>query len=189
MFNENNITPDVEIKNNIIRSKVISINSAQDSKKEKRPAKQEADFTKDVTTEIVEETIKESEPHKSKSIKFPVEIYPAAIRKFINECNKKQKYHKDFVGGGILTAASLAIGNSYKVRTFYENSCIIFMAIVGNKGVCKSHPVKSVIEPLSIRDDKTYAEFELQNKAYRILEKEAAKAGKKAKLICQINLF
>lgn len=57
----------------------------------------------------------------------------------------------------MMAAISVAIGNSHRVevkRNWHE-SAILYIAIVGRPGACKSHPLAFAMQPLVNADWKT----------------------------------
>ena len=93
---------------------------------------------------------------------FPVDVFPEAIQDIIIETNKNLKYPTDFIGSSLLFAASLAIGNTYKVevRKAWRESTVLYMAMVGRSGTNKSHPLSFALKPFFELDAKTYKDYE-----------------------------
>ncbi len=100
--------------------------------------------------------------------RFPVEVFPAKIQNIIHETEQCLNYPKDFTSGGILFAAATAIGNSLNVEVMpgWNESPIIYLAIIGLPGVNKSHPLHFSIDPIHQRDAESYADFERKNEVW-----------------------
>lgn len=81
---------------------------------------------------------------------FPIAAFPARIRLLIETAHDILGYPVEFFGSAILTAVAVAIGSR---RVLVRNSSwvvkpILFMAIVGDPGTNKSHPLKFAFGPL-----------------------------------------
>jgi hypothetical protein len=104
---------------------------------------------------------------------FPIEIFPIEIQKIIKETNETLNYPIDFIGSSILFATSLAIGNSLKVRIkngWVENT-VLYLCLVGNKGINKSHPISWALKPLEEVDKLNYEIFLEKIKEYEANQK------------------
>jgi len=98
----------------------------------------------------------------SKQSRFPVEVFPLSVQEIILATNETLDFPIDFIGSSILFAASVAIGNSYKVeikKGFHEGA-VIYLAIVSRPGSNKTHPLSFAIQPIIDRDKETYREYE-----------------------------
>lgn len=71
-------------------------------------------------------------------------------------------FNPDFLGTSILFAASVATGKTHKlqIKSTWKEQCNFILAIVGKKGVGKTHPLKFALEPLLIHDKKSYKIYE-----------------------------
>ncbi len=94
---------------------------------------------------------------------FPVEVFPQPVQEIINATNKNLEFPIDFIGTSILYAASVAIGNSYRVliKRDFEETALLYLAIVARPGTNKTHPLSWAIKPLCDSDAKTYRAYEL----------------------------
>jgi len=101
---------------------------------------------------------------------FPVEVFPDIIQEFIKSSEKIVGFSPDYLSASILYAVSVAIGNSakIKVRSTQFESALLYIAIVGNAGANKSHPLKLAINPLVEIDSKNYEEFLAKQSEYKI---------------------
>ena len=89
---------------------------------------------------------------------FPIDVLPKSMAEFAKELHRSNSFPLDFTGAGFLFAASVAIGNTYhvKVKEGYTMPAVLWLAIVGNPGTCKSHPLKLALKPLADRDADAY---------------------------------
>jgi len=99
---------------------------------------------------------------------FPVEIFPKAIQEIIIEANDKYQFPLDYLGAGILSAASTAIGNSHKVIVKYgwEEKINLYTVIVGRPGDTKSQALIFCYKPIHENDSRLFQEYLQQQKEY-----------------------
>lgn len=92
---------------------------------------------------------------------FPFDIFPKAVQEIILEANDKFQFSKDYLGSGILSAASTAIGIKYRlsVKEGWNEKCNLYVVIVGRPGDSKSHAIKFCFNPLQKRDSRYYKEY------------------------------
>lgn len=82
---------------------------------------------------------------------FPLGAMPMKIQCIIREANDCYGYPVDYLAGAMLVALGLGVGNTHFVRLKgkWDESAILFMALVGRPGACKSHPLNFAIRPFS----------------------------------------
>ena len=88
---------------------------------------------------------------------FPVHVFPAKMQRIILELNTTCGFTNDYTASAMLAAISVAIGNTHRieVKRNWQESAIVYIAIVGRPGDCKSHPLTFVMRPLVNADWKT----------------------------------
>ena len=108
---------------------------------------------------------------KLKGGNFPLGAMPMKIQHIIREANECYGFPIDYLAGAMLVALGLGIGNTHfaRLKGKWDESAILFMALVGCPGACKSHPLNFAIRPFSDLDCKStqeymkaYAEYERQ---------------------------
>jgi hypothetical protein len=125
---------------------------------------------------------------------FPVEAFPHSIQEVILELRDKLNFPVDYMGSAILFAATVAIGNSVKVRIKegWIEQATLFIALVGRPGSNKSHPLEFAIKPLQEKDNISYQNYEFQLREYQKLsgedQKEAVKPVFKQTLLNDFTL-
>jgi len=99
-------------------------------------------------------TLKNSNP-------FPTAIYPKIIQEIMFEANDKYQFSIDYLGAGILSAASAAIGVSHKVRVKkgWNEKCNLFSVIVGRPGDSKSHALNFCFKPIHVRENLLFEKY------------------------------
>ena len=114
---------------------------------------------------------------------FPVHVLPDRLQRIIRELHDSNGFPVDYTAVSMMAALSVAVGNSHRVevkRNWHE-SAILYIAIVGRPGACKSHPLAFAMRPLVNADWKNnldyqekYAEYQ---QAIAMSRKERVHAG------------
>ena len=100
---------------------------------------------------------------------FPVHVLPERLQRIIRELHDSNGFPVDYTAASMMTAISVAVGNSHRVevkRNCHE-SAILYIAIVGRPGACKSHPLTFVMRPLVNADWKNNQEFQRKHCEYQ----------------------
>lgn len=138
-----------------------------------------------------QDKFRRSSMDQEKENPFPVEVFSSLFRWFINECSKSLNFPTDYTGTAILAAVSTAIGKGAKLKIkegWYEFPAF-YIAIVGNAGANKSHPLDLVFKPFQEIDRVTIQRFEQEYNAYEAFqglgkkEKEGQPKPTKPKLV------
>ena len=132
----------------------------------------------DIQTEA-EQLIKQGNEAKERQTNpFPVEVFPLPIQQIITATNENLNFPIDFIGASLLYAVSVAVGNTHRVevKKGFQQSAVLYLAIVARAGTTKSHPLSFAIQPIVEQDKKTYRQYEQQRqefeKAVSISKKE-----------------
>lgn len=105
---------------------------------------------------------------KSKQNPFPVEVFPEPIQEIIRATNESLNFPIDFIGASMLFAASVSIGNTFRVKVkegWLENA-VLYIAIVGRAGTNKSHPISLALEPIEQRDNLKFKKYQNEKREY-----------------------
>ena len=99
---------------------------------------------------------------------FPVDVLPAKLQEIVNEANVTLGIPKDYIAGSMLTAMAAVIGNTHSAEAMagWKEYAILFVALVGCPGVCKSHPLSYLMQPLIDHDAEKAAQFAEALKRY-----------------------
>jgi hypothetical protein len=102
--------------------------------------------------------------------RFPVEVFPLAVQAIITATNEHLKYPIDFIAASILYAASVAMGNTYKVQVTngWVESSVLWLAVVGRVGTNKTPPLYFALKPIIDEDEKRHMIYIRKNKEYEI---------------------
>lgn len=100
---------------------------------------------------------------------FPLGALPMKIQRIIREANDCYGYPVDYLAGAMLVAVGLGNTHFARLKGKWDESAILFMALVGRPGACKSHPLNFAIRPFTELDGaatrayiKAYEEYERQ---------------------------
>jgi len=112
------------------------------------------------------------------------EAFPKPIQDFTMEAKVGLNFPTEYVLGSILYTASVAIGNTHlvRVKNGWHEGANLFMAIVGETGVAKSHAISLALKPLF---DKNQALFKVYKD--RMREYEQCSKGKKEEISDSIS--
>ena len=74
---------------------------------------------------------------------FPVSIFPKKIQRIICEVHECHSYPTDYIAASVLTAIAVGIGNTHlaQIKQGWQESPILYMALIGRPGANKSHPL------------------------------------------------
>jgi hypothetical protein len=104
-----------------------------------------------ISPKIVQEYLDTFGVNKSE---FPVHIFPKQIQDIIFSTNETIDYPIDYIASSLFFACAVAIGNTHcaEVKKGWEETAILYMAIVGSPGINKTHPLAFAITPLLDKD-------------------------------------
>ena len=114
---------------------------------------------------------------------LPIGIFPSQIQNIIAEVHKCQGFPIDYIASAMLVAIAVGIGNTYLVqlKRGWQESAMLYVALVGRPGTNKSHPLSFAMKPFL---DFDYQENKLYEQAYseydnvvRMSHKERIEAG------------
>ncbi len=99
---------------------------------------------------------------------FPIDVLPAKLQDIVNEANATLGFPKDYIAGSMLAAMAAVIGNTHSAEAMagWKEYAILFVALVGCPGVCKSHPLSYLMQPLIDHDAEKAAQFAEALKRY-----------------------
>ena len=76
--------------------------------------------------------------------KFPINILPPLLRNIVLETHKALNFPIAYIAMSLLTAIATAIGDTcwLKVKTGWMERPLFYVALLGNPGSVKTHPMK-----------------------------------------------
>ena len=114
-----------------------------------------------IPPKIVQEYLNNTGFNKSE---FPTHLFPKQIQSIITSTSECSDYPIDYIATSLFFTCAVAIGNTHcvEVKRNWEETAILYMAIVGIPGINKTHPLAFAIAPLL---DKDITENEIYKKA------------------------
>ena len=100
---------------------------------------------------------------------FPINILPHLLRDIISETHKALNFPVAYIAMSLLTAIATAVGDTcwLKVKTEWMERPLMYVALLGNPGSVKSHPMKFAMKPILDRDIQSRKLYSEQLKEYR----------------------
>ena len=105
---------------------------------------------------------------------FPVDIFPKSIQDIIIDLRDNMGFKVDNTSVSMLFAFSTAIGNTHRLefKRDWRESALVYIALCGQAGDNKTHPMEWVLEPLKTRDIKSQAEYLQESRNYQSILKD-----------------
>jgi len=115
-----------------------------------------------------------SDLDKTNKNPFPLDVFPVSLQEVILDANEKSNFPIDYTASGMLFAVAVAAGNQYKIDTCntWEDKPIVFMALVGEAGANKSHPLEFALKPLLEKDEESYKVYSEQMEVFKNTPKD-----------------
>lgn len=116
-----------------------------------------------------EQLLKQSAEVQERQInRFPVEAFPLPVQQIVSATNEHLNFPIDFIGASLLYAVSVAVGNTHfvEVKKGFQQSAVLYLAIVARAGTTKSHPLSFALQPIVEQDKATYRHYEQQRQEY-----------------------
>lgn len=109
------------------------------------------------------------EKKKHHHSEFPLNVLPPELQHIVTELNSSCGYPADYTVAAMIAAISVAICNTYRieVKRNWHESAIMYMALVGRPGDCKSHPLTFAMRPLVNADWKNNQDYQEKFRAYQ----------------------
>lgn len=123
---------------------------------------------KDIINDVEQHLNQHHEIQERKTNRFPVEVFPLPVQQVITATNENLNFPIDFIGASLLYAVSVAVGNTHRVevKKGFQQSAVLYLAIVARAGTNKSHPLSFALQPIVEQDKKTYRQYEQQRQEY-----------------------
>ena len=85
-----------------------------------------------------------------KEYQIPLNVFPIEIQTIVHDFNKYLNYPIEFTTASILGLTSVTMGNSVELQVYngWQETAILFIAMVQGRGHMKSHPMKQIFKPM-----------------------------------------
>ena len=152
---------------------------------------------KEVKIEVVKEKTSEDLPSE---IRFPLDIFPQSIQKYMTLCNQTLNSNIDYMGCSFLWLLSLIIGNSLKVKVKggWIESAVVWISLVGEPGIGKTPSISRIIYPLEkinnneikkyIKNAKLYEQYMALDKKEKQNNEEVKKPRKSQIIVSDFTI-
>lgn len=119
-------------------------------------------FDSKIVTDVLRERIKLVQNP------FPIDIFPKKVQDIILATNENLNFPIDFMGASMLYTIAVSIGNTYCVKMpgGWKQNAILYIALVANPGINKSHPLSFAIKPLQKKDNDNFQVYKELKKEY-----------------------
>ncbi len=99
---------------------------------------------------------------------FPTHILPQKMQEIVRQTNECLGFPIDFTASAMIFAASVAIGNTHIVRfkRGWTDKVVLYLAIVGDAGMSKTHPLNFAMKPIRDSDAKSFERYKTEKKEY-----------------------
>jgi len=100
---------------------------------------------------------------------FPINAFPEELQRMVTLLHDALQFPIDYSAAAILYATSVAIGNTHKVqvKNDWQESAVIYIALVGRPGTNKSHPLTWALAPIFEKDSRTFTEYQREYEVYK----------------------
>jgi hypothetical protein len=111
---------------------------------------------------------------------FPLNAFPEELQRMVTMLHDALQFPVDYSAAAILYATSLAIGNTHKVqvKSGWQESAVIYIALVGRPGTNKSHPLTWFLSPIFWRDSKAYVAYQIECEEFKRISSLSKKERK-----------
>lgn len=121
---------------------------------------------------------------------FPIDVFPSDCQNFIKELNRTLKYNMDFISISIMFVFATLNGNKFKlkVKNGWNAPTIFWFMAVGEPGTMKTHPLNSIIKPISLIDKQNKALYDNDIKEWEMNGSTGKKPRYKQTLLSDYTL-
>ena len=108
---------------------------------------------------------------------FPLDTFPQAVQSVILDMTKYENYMIEFIATSMLSAASTALGGTYRIRikSDWQSNGALYIILVGRPGLGKTPPLEAAYRPIRKHDYALFKAYEAEVEAW----KAAGENGKK----------
>ena len=103
-----------------------------------------------------------------KESSFPLHCFPPMLQKMVLDLHDGFGYPIDFTAFSMMCVVATCIGNSLRIakKVGWTESPILFCALIGRPGTCKTHPLNFALKPLEEIDKLNHDQFRKEQEEY-----------------------
>jgi hypothetical protein len=92
---------------------------------------------------------------------FPLEVFPQKMQSIIIDMVVHGNFKVDYVAMSMLSAASAALGNTYRihVKQDWDTNAALYIILVGRPGMGKTPPIQLAYKPIRSMTKSCYDKF------------------------------
>ena len=105
---------------------------------------------------------------------LPIDGLTESLQRLIRNVADVYQLNQDFVGASLLTVASAAMGNKFKLETEFTDVPMLWTILVGYSGLGKSEPISAMAQPLIEEQKERLEGYRSAMKAWRQAKDETA---------------
>lgn len=105
---------------------------------------------------------------------LPIDGLTESLQRLIKNVADVYQLNQDFVGASLLTVASAAMGNKFKLETEFTDVPMLWTILVGYSGLGKSEPISAMAQPLIEEQKERLEGYRSAMKAWRQAKDENA---------------
>ena len=85
---------------------------------------------------------------------FPLDAFPQTVQSVILDMTKYENYMIEFIATSMLSAASTALGGTYRIRikSDWQSNGALYIILVGRPGLGKTPPLEAAYRPIRKHD-------------------------------------
>ncbi len=106
--------------------------------------------------------------------KFPLDVFPESLRQVILDAESKSNFPVEYTASSMLYAFAVAAGNQFAIDTCnaWDDKPILYLALVGEPGDNKTHPLKFALKPFLELDELYYTTYIESIESYKATSKD-----------------
>ena len=95
---------------------------------------------------------------------FPLDTFPQAVQSVILDMTKYENYMIEFIATSMLSAASTALGGTYRIRikSDWQSNGALYIILVGRPGLGKTPPLEAAYRPIRKHDYALFKAYEAE---------------------------
>lgn len=108
---------------------------------------------------------------------FPIDVIPQPFKEYIINLKETVNYPIDYTATAVFTATATAAGANIKalVKSGWSEYASLYVALIGNAGANKTHPVNTMFAPIKAIDKERHERFKFAYELHSSYEKLSKK--------------
>lgn len=109
------------------------------------------------------------EAEHTKDTGFPLEVFPQTVQSVILDMVRYENYKTEFIATAMISAASAALGGTYRIRIKgeWQSNAALYIILVGRPGLGKTPPLEAAYRPIRKHDYALFKAYEAGLEAWK----------------------